>query len=234
MSRRTRLIVVGALVVVLLGGVAVWYTLLRDTADPEADIDAVSADSGGDTATGEGPATPDGTWTVETDDTVFVGYRVEEQFAADVVKKTATGRTPAVEGTLTVAGDQITAASFTADLTQLSSDQARRDSALLTRGLEIEQFPTASFELTQPIALPAAPTRAETVEVTATGNLTVHGQTKPVEIALEGRWDGPTISVAGDTPIAFADYGMDAIDIGGFVSTDDHGTLELQLLLVPS
>jgi hypothetical protein len=40
--------------------------------------------------------------------------------------------------------------------------------------------------------------------------------------------------VAGNTPIAFADYGMASIEIGGFVSTDDHGTMELQLLLAPA
>jgi polyisoprenoid-binding protein YceI len=233
-SRRGLIVAAAALVVVVLGGAVVWYTVLRDTADPEADIDAVSADGAGENAAGDGPSTPDGTWTVETGGTVFVGYRVEEQFAGDTIKKTATGRTPAVEGKLTVAGDEITEASFTADLTQLSSDQARRDSALLTRGLEIERFPTASFELTQPLTLPAPPTRGETVELTAAGNLTLHGQTRPVEVALEGRWDGATISVAGDTPITFADYGMQAIEIGGFVSTDDHGTMELQLLLVPA
>jgi polyisoprenoid-binding protein YceI len=241
MSRRW-IIGLSALVVVILGGVAVWYVVLRDDAPPEADLDAVSDGSGGDggeSAAGDGdgdgaaPDTPDGTWTIEQGDTVFVGYRVQEQFAGDTVEKTGAGRTPAVEGTLTVDGDQITAADFTADLTQLSSDQDRRDSALLSRGLQIEQFPQATFELTEPITLPAAPEQGEAVEVTATGNLTLHGQTKPTDIDLEGRWDGATISIAGDTEITFADFGMDPIEIGGFVTTEDHGTLELQLLLVP-
>jgi len=236
MSRRILVVAAVVLVVLGVGGGVFWYTVLRDTADPKADIDAVSsAGSGdGDSAAGEGPATPDGTWTVQTEESVFVGYRVEEQFAGDRIKKTATGRTPAVEGDLTIAGDQVTAASFTADLTQLASDQARRDSALLTRGIQIEQFPTATFELTAPITLPETPTRGETVEVTATGDLTLHGQTKPVELQLEGRWDGATLSVAGETPITFADFGIEPITIGGFVSTDDHGTMELQLLLVPA
>jgi polyisoprenoid-binding protein YceI len=237
MSRRALIVVLSALVVIGLGAGAVWYTLLRDSADPEADLDALTAEgpaAGSGDSAGDRPASADGTWTVETGDTVFVGYRVEEQLAAEVVKKTATGRTPAVEGTLTVAGDQITAASFMADLTQLESDQARRDSALLTRGLEIEQFPTASFVLTRPITLSETPTRGETVELTATGDLTLHGQTTPVDVTLEGRWDGATISVAGSTPITFADFGIEPISIGGFVTTDDHGTMELQLLLVPA
>jgi polyisoprenoid-binding protein YceI len=237
MSRRT-LIAVSALVVVVLGGAAVWYFVFRDDAPPRADVDNVAADSSNDgdgeaPGSGDAPGTADGTWTVEAGDTVFVGYRVEEQFAGDTIKKTAAGRTPAVDGELVVDGDQITSATIDADLAQLTSDQDRRDSALLTRGLQTEQFPDASFELTSPIALPAAPEQGETVEITATGDLTLHGQTQSVDIALEGRWDGATISVAGDTPIAFADYGIEPIEIGGFVSTDDHGTMELQLLFVP-
>lgn len=233
MSRRLVAVLVAVPVVVLVGCGAVWYTLIRDTADPEADVDAVTAEGGGGD-TGAGPASADGTWTVEPGDTVFVGYRVQEQFAGDTIRKTATGRTPAVEGTITVDGDRITAAGFTADLTELKSDQARRDSALLTRGLELATYPEASFELTSPVVLPSPPARGENVEVTATGDLTLHGQTAPVEVALEGRWEGTTISVAGSAPIAFADFGIDAIDMAGFVRTDDHGTLELQLLLVPA
>ena len=231
---RKRLVVLGVVTaVVLVGCGAVWYTLIRDTADPEADVDAIASDAG-DPGAGDGPATADGTWTIEADGTVFVGYRVQETFAGDVVEKTATGRTPAVEGTMTVDGDRIAEATFTADLLQLKSDQARRDSALLSRGLELETYPEASFELTSPIPLPSAPAEGETVEVTATGDLTLHGRTAPVELALEGRWEGATISVAGSAPITFADFGMEAIDMAGFVRTDDHGVLELQLLFVPA
>jgi polyisoprenoid-binding protein YceI len=236
MSRRT--VIAASALVVVLGGAAVWYFVFRDDAPPEADVDNVatgsdSGDSDGEAAGGGAPETADGTWTVEAGDTVFVGYRVEEQFAGDTIKKTAAGRTPAVDGELVVDGDQITSATIEADLTELTSDQERRDSALRTRGLQTEQFPDASFELTSPIALPAAPEQGETIEVTATGDLTLHGQTRSVDIALEGKWDGATISVAGDTPVAFADYGIEPIEIGGFVSTDDHGTMELQLLFVP-
>jgi polyisoprenoid-binding protein YceI len=149
MSRRT-LIAVSALVVVVLGGAAVWYFVFRDDAPPRADVDNVAADSSNDgdgeaPGSGDAPGTADGTWTVEAGDTVFVGYRVEEQFAGDTIKKTAAGRTPGVDGELVVDGDQITSATIDADLAQLTSDQDRRDSALLTRGLQTEQFPDASF-----------------------------------------------------------------------------------------
>jgi polyisoprenoid-binding protein YceI len=237
---RLRIFIAAAVIILVGGGVAVWWFVLRDTAAPEASIDAVgggaaAADGSGSSAS---PSSPDGTWKVKTDDAdkdnVFVGYRVEEHFVGDVVKKTATGRTPAVDGTITVDGTDITATTFTADLTQLKSDQARRDSSLQDRGLETGKFPDAKFELTGPVTLPAKPQKGKTVDLTATGDLTLHGVTKPIDLTLQARWDGSTISVAGHAPIAFADFGMDKIEIPGFVTTDDHGTLELQLLFAPS
>jgi polyisoprenoid-binding protein YceI len=228
-SRRARILLSAAIVVVVALGAGVWWFVLRDTADPKADLNRIDAKGAG-----KAVDTPDGSWKVQRDATVFVGYRVQEQFVADVVEKTATGRTPVVDGSITVDGKKITATTFTADLTQLKSDQDRRDSALRERGIESSRFPKATFVLTSPITLPAAPAKNTTIKLTATGDLTLHGVTKPVDVALQARWDGSTISVAGNTPIRFADWGMDRIEIPGFVKTDDHGTMELQLLFVPA
>jgi len=227
--RRLRIVVVAVVAVLALAALAVWWFVLRDTAEPEADLDAI--DAGG---SADGPATPDGDWAVEPGEDVFVGYRVDELFAGDTLSVTATGRTPAVEGTLTVDGTTVTAAELTADVTQLASDQARRDAALATRGLETDQFPEATFTLTEPLELPSPPERDAPVTATAAGELTLHGVAAPVEVQVEARWDGPTISVAGSTPITFADHGMEPIDIPGFVRTEGTGTMELQLVFVPA
>jgi polyisoprenoid-binding protein YceI len=230
-SGRTKGVIAAAVVVLALAAAAVWWFVLRDTADPEADVDAIDS---GEPADGSGPDSADGEWTVQADDTVFVGYRVDELFAGETVTKTATGRTPGVEGTMTVDGQTVTAVDLTADVTQLASDQERRDSALATRGLETQRFPTAEFRLTSPVELPAEPAVDEPVETTVTGDLTLHGVTEPVEVELEARWSGPTISVAGSAPITFADYDIQPIEIPGFVSTAADGTMELQLLFVPA
>jgi polyisoprenoid-binding protein YceI len=227
--RRRWKVLVGVVAILAVGGLALWYFVLRDTAAPEASLDAID----GNAAAGDGPATPDGTWTVEPGDTVFVGYRVEEQFAGETLRKTATGRTPEVDGTLTIEGSTVSAVDITADLTGLTSDQQRRDSSLATRGIETGTFPTATFTLTSPLELPDAP-RGEPVDTTVAGNLTLHGVTAPVEVAVQAKWDGPTISVAGSAPISFDDFGIQAIEIPGFVSTAGEGTMELQLLFVPS
>jgi polyisoprenoid-binding protein YceI len=85
----------------------------------------------------------DGTCKVAPDSQA--GYRVKEVlFEQD---NTAAGRTSGLTGQITVAGTQVTAASFTADLTSVKSDQSRRDSQLQGRIMDTAQFPTAGLVL---------------------------------------------------------------------------------------
>jgi polyisoprenoid-binding protein YceI len=229
-SKTSKILVGGALALVVVG-MGAWWFVLRDTAAPVARVDAIA---GGATAGAAARSSPDGAWTVKPSDSVFVGYRVRELFAAATVKRTATGRTPTVRGTMSVSGRTISAAQVSADLTGLTSDQSRRDSAIRDRGLETSRFPDATFTLTSPITLASTPARGTSSRLTATGDLTLHGVTRSVGVALEARWNGSTISVAGSTPVVFADYGMAPIKVSGFVETEDRGTMELQLLFVPA
>ena len=87
----------------------------------------------------------------------------------------------------------------------------------------------APRRLTQPIELDAVPAEGEIVDVTATGDLTLHGVTKAVEIPLEARLEGGVISVAGSLPIQFADYNIAQPQGMIVLSVEDHGVLELQL-----
>ena len=228
MSKNVKIILTTVVVVLVAGGAAFWYFVLRDDAPAKASLDAIDQ-GGSSTTTGGKPVTLDGTWKVEQGEDVFVGYRVQELFAGDTIKKTAAGRTPKVDGSMTIAGDQVSKVDITADVTQLKSDQARRDSAITMRGLQTQQFPEATFALTKPITLPS----------TGSGQGgRRHRHRRPHaprrdqvgRRRLKAEWDGSVIKVAGSTPIAFADYGIDTIEIPGFVKTNDNGTMELQLL----
>jgi polyisoprenoid-binding protein YceI len=119
-------------------------------------------------------------------------------------------------------------------LQALESDEDRRDNAIRNRGLETEKFPEATFALTGPLELPSPPTAGQDVSVTATGDLTLHGVTKPVQVPVQARWNGGTIEVLGNIDIAFADYDIDPPSVGGFVSVEDEGEIELQLTFVPA
>jgi polyisoprenoid-binding protein YceI len=134
---------------------------------------------------------------------------------------------------MTVSGAQVTAVEITADMTQLKSDKSPRDQQIKTRGIETSTFPTATFKLTQPITLPGPPEKGKEVDVTATGELTLHGVTKTVDIPLKASWTGDTIAVAGGAKVAFSDYGIEP-PTNAIVSVDDNGEFELQLTFVPA
>jgi polyisoprenoid-binding protein YceI len=177
----------------------------------------------------------DGSWKVDTsiasstDSTKsFVGYRVQETLAS-IGGNIAVGRTPNVSGTMTIGGTQVTEATIEADLTALASDDPRRDGQLRQRGIQTDQFATATFTLTSPIDLGSVPADGQEVKVTANGQLTLHGVTKDVQIPLTAKLSGGVIAVTGSLPITFADYGVQAPTSFAVVSIEDHGTMELQL-----
>jgi polyisoprenoid-binding protein YceI len=237
------------LLVVAVAGVSVWYFVFRDTAPPEVDIDTASKSveqNGRSTTSTTGTSTAataasglDGTWTI--DDSIgkfdaagnvftsaFVGYRVNEQLAG-VGAKTAFGRTPDVTGSLTIDGTTATKAEFTADLTTLQSDDSRRDGQLRTQAIQTNQFPTATFVLTEPIDFETLPADDTTVSVEATGDLTLHGVTSQVTIPLDAKVVNGTIVVTGLLDIRFADYGISKPSSAAVLSVEDTGKMEVQL-----
>jgi polyisoprenoid-binding protein YceI len=159
----------------------------------------------------------------------WVGYRVQEQLAG-VGGHTAVGRSPKVTGTITLAGSTVTAVSITADLTVLASESSQRDDQLRRQAIETDAFPTTTFALTQPIALGSLPADGVTVSATATGDLTIHGVTKSVQISVQAQRQGGIIAVAGSIPIVFGDYGFEGPSSFAVVSVNDHGIMELHLL----
>ncbi|MCA1843241.1 MAG: YceI family protein [Actinobacteria bacterium] len=91
-------------------------------------------------------------------------------------------------------------------------------------------FPTATFELTQPIELGSLPASGQQVTVRATGDLTLHGATKRVTVPLQAQRSGAGIRVAGSIPVVFAEWGIPDPSFGP-AQTEDHGQIELLLVL---
>lgn len=221
--RKSLAIVLGALIVIGGASFAVYWFVIKSDPEPRAKIENTKVvESGGSL---------DGTYSIGAGDS-FVGYRVKENLLG--LDQTATGRTPDVEGSLTIDGTTIDDVELTANLKTLKSDEDRRDNRIHTDGLESDRFPEAKFVLSEPIALDAVPEAGETVHATARGDFTVHGVTKAVEIPIEGRWDGEVVQVTGSLPVLFADYEMEPVSIINFVSTDDRGEMEFQLFFSPA
>jgi len=174
-----------------------------------------------------------GTWVIGSGS--VAGYRVREQLASLPAPSDAVGRTSSITGqaTATVSGDVITVstARFDVDVSTLISDREMRDRRLHTTGLESDRFPQATFELSQPLRLPAKARSGAAVEAGATGRLTIHGVTRDETIPVKVQLAGPEIEVAGSISFPFGDFGMEPPTIGDFVGVEDNATMEFDLRL---
>jgi polyisoprenoid-binding protein YceI len=240
----------GLLLALVAGGAfGIWYLFLRPAppaavALPSLPAASPGASTGASAAASSEPGAStaagglDGTWQIDPSvgsfadfSGSFVGYRVQEELAS-IGAQEAVGRTPDVTGSLTISVTTIETVEVTADLTTLKSDDDRRDGQLERQGIETGTFPTATFRLTAPIELGGLPAEGETITVTATGELTLHGETRAVEVALQARLSGGVISVTGSIQIAFADYGIERPNSMVVLSIANEGTMEFQLHFV--
>lgn len=247
------------IVIVLGGLASFWYLVLRDDAPPPVSLasalasvsstptpDASPAIEVTTTATATNPVvtTPEptttvlpsaddpaslvGTWVLSQQGDSFVGYRVQEELAS-IGAATAVGRTAILTAELEYDGTAIIAVSVEADMTQLRSNDSRRDRTLRRQALETGAFPTASFELTSPFAIGAV-VDGEPVVATVTGELTLHGVTREISMELEGQFSNGMVVIVGSTEIIFADYEIAQPTSFALLSIDDRGVLELQLV----
>ena len=197
---------------------------------------ATTAASGGSAPAGG----IDGSWTVDTSigsfdfdsaDGSFVGFRVNEELT--IGSATAVGRTGDVAGSLLIDGTTVTDVTIEADLSQLVTNDSRRDRAARD-ALDTDQFPTATFVQTQPLEIPADAATGGPVSVTAVGELTIHGVTRPSEVPIEAQLVDDVIALIGSVPVTFADYGVTAPSAPIVVSVEDNGIIEFQLLFTRS
>ena len=233
MSRTGKLVIVGVVVLVLaVGGGFLLFVNRTSDSPPPAALDPAPTTAAGQAAAtqGDGAASPDGTWQVSDDGSSYVGYRVKEQLAFLNSPNEAVGRSKAVTGTMQVAGDTVEEVRIEADLTQLTSDETRRDNAIRQRGLESERYPTATLELAEPIQLASTPVQGQDIRGQGTGRLTVHGVTREVDLDLTGRWSGSTIQVVGQLPVKMTDYQIEPPRFGPVVSIEDSLAVDFNLV----
>lgn len=168
-----------------------------------------------------------GEWVVTSGGESVVGYRVKEVLFGQSTE--GVGRTREIQGQLTVTNDQVTNVSFTVQMGTLTSDAANRDRQFNGRIMDTSSYPTSTFVLTQPIALPANALSGEVITVNAQGDLTLRGTTKPVQFPLQAKVEGATFTVVGNITIVFDDWGIPEPSLPG-IDVDPDGLLEFSLV----
>lgn len=166
------------------------------------------------------------------------GYRVREKLAYLPAQSDAVGRTSAITGEAAFTDSKgavtLTSASFTVDVSQLTSDESMRDARIHTIGLESDRYPTATFKLSTPVTLPTGALTGAVVKASATGVLNIHGISKRETVPLQLRLSKSTIETVGSITFPWSEFNMTAPSIGGFVNVTDEATMEFDLHLQPA
>lgn len=167
------------------------------------------------------PGELDGDWTVAAGS--FAGYRVNEVLNGQDV--TVTGRTPDVSGQIGIADSTLTSATVEVELATVATDESARDDYFRSQALQTQEFPTATFELTEPVEV-----TADGGDLALVGDLTVQGVTQEVTVTAQAATAGEGLQVVGSAAITFADFDVQAPDLG-FVVVEDAGAIEFSLEL---
>lgn len=211
------------LLVAALVGPWVYINVIKDDAPAPLTLDTGAVDSTSSSVATQ-PDGIEGEWKIVSDSTV--GYRVKEILLGQ--DSEAVGRSESVTGFLVINGTQVDSAEFSVDVATIHSDSSRRDSQFTGNLMDTATFPTANFKLTVPFSLTAENIAGNPVRAEVTGDLTLRGTTNAVTFALDARFDGSTIQVAGAIEVVFADWSIPNPS-NLVVTADNHGLLEFLL-----
>jgi polyisoprenoid-binding protein YceI len=163
-------------------------------------------------------------------------YRVREQLAGFDLPKDAIGATKTVTGQVVIGPDGKVvkeSSKVTIQLSDLKSDQARRDNFLRKSTLETAKFPNAELV---PVALegllmPIAAGSSQTFVVR--GDLTVHGVTRPTTWQVTARGEGKDVVGTATTAFTFKDFNLEQPRVPVVLSVADTIRLEYDFHFVP-
>lgn len=249
----TRLLMVAvALIALVVGGAWIYATFINDApeefgvadlddrlnATTSTEVQPINSSSPTTTSSGESEAddnpatstiptagdTPQ-IWTIVEGSEV--GYRVAEVLFG--IDTEGVGRTESVTGSIILSGTSMTSAEFSVDVASMQSDDGRRDGQFRGRIMETDEFPTASFQLTEPVDLGVSATEGTAVETTISGELTMHGVTNPVSFDISAKVEGGRLGVIGSVPVVFADYDILDPSISG-IKVEPEGLVEFVLI----
>jgi polyisoprenoid-binding protein YceI len=233
MNRRTLIaaVLAGGLTLAAAGVGVAYFVVFAGSSPQKLALSSPTPTASGSPTASASAGIGAGSWTVASGS--VAGYRVREQLASLSAPSDAVGRTSSISGSVTITQSgtayTVSATSITVNVNTLTSDRSMRDQRIHQMGLESDRYPTATFVLTTPIDLPAGATTGQVVNVSAIGQLTIHGVTRTVTIPIQARLTGTQIEIAGSITFPFSEFGMTPPSIGGFVTVQDNATMEFDL-----
>jgi polyisoprenoid-binding protein YceI len=163
-------------------------------------------------------------------------YEVGETFFQGNRFAVAIGRTTGIAGDVLVdfanpANSQI--GTIVIDVSQLTSDESRRDNYIRNNALESAQYPQATFVPTKIEGLPASVKPGDTLTLKVTGDLTVKETTKPVTFDVTLTTAADKLTGAAVTEILLSDFDAGPIQLA-MLQTEDKAKLAFDFVALPA
>jgi polyisoprenoid-binding protein YceI len=143
----------------------------------------------------------------------------------------AVGKTNAFVGNIAFGEDGLPLACsrFDVDLRTIDSGEPLRDNTLQTQTLQTDQFPLATFILTDVEGLDQPPADGEEAAARLIGALSFHDVTKLVAWDATFTIDGDTLTGSATTNFKMSDYNIEPPTVGPVLSIDETVALEIDV-----
>jgi polyisoprenoid-binding protein YceI len=163
-------------------------------------------------------------------------YEVGETFFQGNRFAVAIGRTKGIAGDVLVdfanpANSQIGA--IVIDVSQLTSDEGRRDNYIRNNALQSSQYPQATFKPTKIEGIPASVKPGDTLTLQVTGDLTVKETTRPVTFVVTLTADQDKLTGSATTEILLSDFDAGPIQLA-MLQTEDKAKLAFDFVALPA
>lgn len=172
----------------------------------------------------------DGHWDVVSgagENSSEAGYTFDEVLPGQ--EKSTSGRTSSVSGSLVVTDSILEEGRVTVDVDSIESDIEKRDIHVRDNILHTDQYPEATFTISDPVDLSSLPEDGSVDTVTVDGELTMHGKTNDVTAELTVLRTGENVIVEGQVPVEREAFGIVSPE---FVASQiaEEGTVDLLLV----
>jgi polyisoprenoid-binding protein YceI len=163
-------------------------------------------------------------------------YEVSETFFQGNRLNLAVGRTKGIAGDVLVdfanpANSQI--GTIVIDVSQLTSDEGRRDNFIRNNALQSSQYPQATFKPTKVEGLPASVKPGDQLTLKVTGDLTVKQTTKPVTFDVTLQTNQDKLTGTASAEIVLSDFDAGPIQLA-MLQTEDKAKLVFEFVALPA